>query len=170
MGVQAMKAATAAHDRRGEFTLLTVMVSDAMGIDTIGQIMQCLYGGNLSVTEIAALSHLVVNAAQLNDEVANTIITKDMDEVARCVKAVALHLGLQDDDTKLILMGGILQAGSIVKLPLQSAILRHLPHCRIVNPVFFPATGAAILARQLQHRVIEPSFINNIKTSVIRRG
>lgn len=166
MGIQAMKAATAAYDTRGNPTLLTSMILDALNIDTIDQVMHRVYSENLSVTDIASLSHLVIDAAQQEDQLAIKIITRGMEEVALCVKAVARYLGLKGDDIKLVHIGGILQAGPVVTIPFAQAIHRHLPLCKIRTATLSASIGAGLLARQLHRHVIDPEFINNAKNSV----
>ena len=166
MGIRAMKAATADHDTRGKPTLLTGMVLDALNIDSIGVIMQRVYAENLSVTEIASLSGLVIDAAQQGDHIATEIIARGMKEAARCVNAVSSYLGFRRDDMTLVLAGGILQAGPVVTLPLEKAVLRHLPLCKIKTPLFSASIGACLLARQLHCSVLDSSFINNVKKSV----
>ncbi len=166
MGIQAMKAATAACDTRGKPTILTETVLEALGIDTIEQIMHTVYSEDLTVSDIAALSRTVIDAAQQDDPLAIDIIARGMEEVARCVKAVSDHLAFPDDEMKLVFTGGILQAGPVITGPFESAVHRHLPTCKIEAPRFPAVVGAGLLARQLHHGVIEPAFLNNLKTSL----
>ena len=150
LGIEAMKAATAAFDGRGQSMLLQTLVMEALNLRQMGQIMQRLYSEEMTVAEIAALSRLVITAAEQGDAVANGIIARGMDEVAQCVEAVARRLGWQDDPVNLVCVGGLSQAGEIVMKPLGVAVNGRLPHCTIHLPQYSPAIGAALLAQQHQ--------------------
>lgn len=166
MGIQAMKAAAAAYDTREQATLLLGMVMDALGISDFGQIMQRVYSQQLSVTEIAALSQLVIEAAQQGDAVARDIIAAGMGEVARCVEAVATYLDFPADMLRLVCVGGITQAGDVVMEPLRRAVYQRLPHCQIATPMFDAAVGAALLALKQHRGAIEPAVLENTKQSL----
>lgn len=169
LGIQAMKAATSEYDTRGHPTLLTEMVSSALKLEDMDQIMQRMYYEPLSVADIAALSHLVIDAARQNDQVANAIITHGMDEVARCIEAVARRLRFRDDELRLVCVGGIVQAGPVITTPLEKAICRRLPTCKIEKPLFPASIGAGLLAHQLEKATIEPEFLETLTTSVQER-
>lgn len=148
-GIQAMKAATAAFDTRGEKTLLANMVLRALGISRVDQIMQRLYQNEMSVAEIAAVGRFVLDAAGQGDQVAMDIITHGMYEIARCIDAVAKVLRFEEEELKLVCTGGILKAGPVVTTPLAQAVHSLLPTCKIEAPLFSSAVGAALLALQL---------------------
>jgi N-acetylglucosamine kinase-like BadF-type ATPase len=167
LGIQAIKAAAAAYDGRGEATLLHDAVLQALRIEGIPQIMQRLYSSKITVSEIAALSHVVVAAAEQHDRAAQAIIASGMDEVARCVVAVAQRLTMGDAPS-LVSVGGMMQAGSIITTPLAQAVLRRLPACRIVQPRFPAAVGAALLARQMC-APLDDQFLTTLKTSLQQR-
>lgn len=166
IGIQAMKAAAAAYDTRGQSTLLHGMVMDALDIGDFGQIMQRVYSQQLSVTEIAALSKLVVEAAQQGDVVARGIIATGMNEVARCVEAVANYLDFPQDALHLVCVGGVTQAGDVVLEPLKQAVFQRLPHCQIEMPMFDAAVGAALLALKQHRGAIEQAVLENTKQSL----
>lgn len=166
LGLQAIKAAAAHADGRGEPTMLTEMVREALELNAMREVMNRLYTQHLSVTEIAALSRLVIAAAQNGDNVTIDIIARGMEEVARCVVAVAQQLKFAEDDTHLVLIGGMTQAGDVLTKPLKAAIHRHLPQCNIHQPQFEAAIGAAILAYQQDGGVVDAQFIDKIKTSL----
>lgn len=169
LGIQAMKAATSADDGRGRPTLLRQMVLETLGMDDMGQIMQRLYGTQMPVPEIAMLSHLVFAAARESDAVAMDIIAAGMEEVARCVAAVADYLKFPEDDLRLVCAGGILQAGDVITVPLTHAIQRRLPHCQIESPQFSAAVGAGLLAARQRRQDISPTFLNNLAASLANR-
>jgi N-acetylglucosamine kinase-like BadF-type ATPase len=165
LGIQAIKAAAAAYDGRGDPTLLHDAVLEALEINSISQIMQRLYAAKISIADIARLSHVVVRAAERDDAVAQGIIGQGMDEIARCVEAVtrALRFG---DATTLVCVGGMTRAGSIITEPLTAAVHRYLPNCRIETPRFSPAVGAALLARQHDYPAINSHFLQTLQTSL----
>lgn len=166
LGLQAIKAAAEHDDGRGEATTLTEMICHELQISTMREVMYRLYTQNLSVTEIAALSRVLIDAAQQKDAVANDIIARGMHEVARCIVTVANQLEFKEDDTHLVLVGGMTQAGEIITKPLKAEIHRQLPHCKIHKPQFDAAIGAALLARQHHVGELSQEFIDNLKKTV----
>mgnify|MGYP001422025028 CR=1 FL=1 len=167
LGIQAIKAAAAAYDGRGEATLLHDAVLQTLMIDGIPQIMQRLYSAKISIREIASLSRVVVVAAEQHDRVAQAIIADGMEEVARCVVAVSQRLKLGDAPS-LVCAGGMTQAGNIITAPLAEAVYRRLPRCRIMQPRFPAAVGAALLARQMCGSLYS-EFITTLTTSLEQR-
>lgn len=168
LGIEALKAAIAAYDTRGPDTTLLPAVMAALGINNMEEIMQRLYVARMSVTEIAALSRLIIEAARHDDSVAAGIIASGANEIARSVEAVARYLHF-DEDVRLVLIGGITQAGEVVTEPLRQAIHTRLPHCSIEKPQFSAAIGAGLLAHQMLQPDMDPAFLQTLRTSVKRQ-
>jgi N-acetylglucosamine kinase-like BadF-type ATPase len=164
LGVQAMKAAAAAADTRGQPTVLLQHTLDGLGIQRMDQIMARLYTDKISVAEVAALAPRVIEAAKAGDAVAQAIIGRGVDEVARCVEAVARYLRF-GSDVRVVYVGGITKAGETITTPLNEAIRRRLPQCRIQSPQFSAATGAALLAYQRHRGAIGTGFLAALTAS-----
>lgn len=169
LGIEAMKATTAAYDGRGHPTLLHNRVLDALGINSVGDIMQVLYTQQMPVADIAALGRLVIEAASEKDAVAIGIIAHGMDEVARCVEAVANELQFPADHIRLITVGGITQAGDVVMEPLQAAVHARVPTCQITPPLFDAGIGAGLLAMQHHGQAMTPKILENLRSSLNER-
>ncbi|HYE57073.1 MAG TPA: BadF/BadG/BcrA/BcrD ATPase family protein, partial [Rhodothermales bacterium] len=125
LGVEALKAAVRVWDGRAPATLLTDAVASHLGLVAPDDLLHRLYVVGHSRAEIAALAPLVTDAACAGDAVAQRLIAEGAAELARCVEAVAVRLGLEE--AELALVGGLLQAGEVFKSPLVSAIAAHLP-------------------------------------------
>lgn len=169
LGIEAMKAMTAAYDGRGESTVLHDRVLDALGIDSVGEIMQVLYTQQMPVAEIAALGRLVIEEARESDAVAIGIIARGMDEVARCVEAVVNKLQFPPDQIHLTTVGGITQAGDVVIEPLKAAVHTRVSNCQITPPLFDAGIGAGLLAMQYDGQPTTPKILENLQLSLNER-
>jgi N-acetylglucosamine kinase-like BadF-type ATPase len=149
LGVRAMESAVRAYDGRGAPTVLEEAVMRALGIDDMNDILHRLYVVGLSRAEMAALAPLVIDAARTGDDVALGIIKRGADELADCVLAVARRLGMAEDSLEVALVGGLFQAGAIVRTPLNEALDRRLPQYRALPAEQPPVVGACLLALQM---------------------
>lgn len=159
LGVQAMTAAVRAFDGRLKSTLLMDRVLQQLNLAHMDDIMRHIYVNGMSRAEIAALSPLVIDAAQEGDPVSLTLIQRGTQDLADCVLAVAERLGLADGPCELVLVGGLFQAGDIFVQPLREAVLERLPECRITFPELPPVLGACLLALQMLNIAVDDTVV-----------
>ena len=151
LGLQAMRAAVMAFDRRGGPTVLFETVLAHLGLDDINEIMHRIYVRGLSRAEMAAMAQLVLHAAGEGDAVAIEIIRQGAEAMAESVLAAARELGLADRGSvcEVALVGGLQNAGEVYIGPLRRAILARLPGAAVRPAEMPPVAGACLLA--LQH-------------------
>lgn len=147
LGRKAMQAAVQAADGRGAKTRLLDDVMKLLRLDHINDIMHRVYHIGLSRAETAGLAQLVMDAVRDGDVVAQSILTRGIDELALTVEAAARKLHMLDTP-EISMVGGLQNVVDIFVEPLQDAIRKRLPGCRIIQPEYEPVIGACLLALQ----------------------
>lgn len=148
LGLQAMIALTRESDGRGKPTILTPAIRSALGIEDADEIMRILYHENLTVTRIASLAPLVLEAASRQDEVASAILRNGAHELSLNVKTVADRLQFSSSPFLVTIAGGLGETPGIYRQLMCEAIARENPHCSIVEPKLAPVFGALLLAME----------------------
>lgn len=145
IGLDGIKAAAAALERRGERTILAPMLFNHYGVNTIRELFPFLYT-NFDKSRVASFSPCVFQAAQQSDAVATHILTTAAQDLSLLTRSVygALFDGAE---AELVFSGGILEHQvSFAKLT-AAYICDALPQVRIICRRFEPVVGACILAR-----------------------
>ncbi len=94
-------------DGRGPATTLTTRLCDHLSLDEPHQLIAHVYRRDTSKGDVAALSRIVVDAADGGDPVAIDIITASAGQLAQTAAAVARRLGFEER-LPLALTGGLL--------------------------------------------------------------
>jgi len=81
--------------------------------------------------------------------VARDILAQAGRELGLAATAVIHALGMEKDEFDVVLVGGVFQAGELLVEPLRQVIARLAPHASFIPPRHDPATGAALMARQV---------------------
>ncbi len=149
LGIQAMRTAAAVADGRLPASLLHEKVRDYLGLGALRELMHRLYVEGLSRSEIAAMSRLVLAAAQEGDPAAQRVLRQGAEHLAELVQTVADALGFTGELAELVTVGGLTKAGAIVTQPLADAIHARLPEMHITQPEQSPVLGACLLALRL---------------------
>ena len=155
LACRGLSAVVRAEDGRGESTLLTQSMMNALDINNINQIMRHLYfeggagGTPMSKNEIASLAPLVINAAKEEDEIAIQIIDVGVKELALMVKAVRENLEFINDQVSVVTTGGMVEQSDYIRSKLSRRINEIVPDCRMQSAKLSPVLGGVILALQL---------------------
>jgi len=147
-GIEAMKAATRASDGHLSSTTLLPIVLDYLNLKDIDAIMHRVYAENMSRSEIACLSPLLINAAKEGDAVSLEIVETGVQNMAECVSIVAHKLNLLDQ-CELSLTGGVFQAGNFIIERMRSAVQERIPQCTVEMAELPPVVGSCLLALDL---------------------
>lgn len=146
ISIAGLKAAARAIDGRGEQTALVSAWLDRFGVSIGTDLIEAVYGSQLSRAAIAAHADVVFDVANAGDEVAIQITSDAARDLAEMVKCLAQRPGFLHDDFALGMAGGVL-----VKQPkfrIQVADLAGVEPGR-VKLVETPVAGAVALARGL---------------------
>ncbi len=162
LGLQAMIALTRETDGRGKPTRLSKVVRSAIGFEDADEIMRILYHDNLTVTRIASLAPLVIEAANQADEVALTILRNGAHELSSNVKTVADRLQFTALPFALTIVGGLGETPGIYRQFLCDAIMREVPRCTIIEPKLPPVLGALLLAIECGGNIASPGVVTHL--------
>ncbi len=149
LGQQALKAAAHEVDGRGKPTSLSQSILEQLGIKSIGDLTENLYGPNqIGVHEIAQLARIVIREAEMGDGVAGEIAEEGFAELARMTLAVAQKLDWEKETVKVSAIGGVARSGDYFTSTLKSKLNTVLPGAILNPPILPPVLGAAFLALQ----------------------
>jgi N-acetylglucosamine kinase-like BadF-type ATPase len=165
LGIEALRAAARASDRRGPMTALLPMILAAWRLGDIREVLTVLYREGFQRSEVAALAPSVVRAASDGDPVASELVTRGASLLADHALGVAEQLDLAPGAVDIYPTGGIFGAGEIVGSPFERAVLARRPLARFHQPRFDPAIGALIRAAIDFRLVVDASFLATLATS-----
>lgn len=146
LGRDALAAVARAWDGYGTQTRLTQLLASEFHLSTQREIISYAYGGDKSC--IAALSRIVEQAAREGDDVAQEIIRENAAKMVLLVGAVAkrLHLGA----TEVAMLGGMLENDTLLRAAFRKEMAAAHPEITCVAPRHDAATGAVMMAKNLQ--------------------
>ena len=147
IGLAILRAAAKALDGRGQPTLLTKTVLDALYCRTLHELTARVYGGSLAKAEIAALAKLLSPALRQKDAVALEIAQAAAEELYQLAKAVLVPLGLERE--RLALAGGLISFTSPLRALLEAKLKEHYLDLTLTEPEKDAAQGAAMMALNL---------------------
>lgn len=146
LGHQALAAVLSAFDGRGQETLLTEPILEALGVDDIMEVMHRIYHPRLDISGIAALAPLVTEFAE-RDEVARSIILNGCKGLVEVVDSVVNKLQFQEG-FPIVPVGGLAVSDSIFSKKLYQMLKEAFPEAVVSKPLTSPLTGAGMLALQ----------------------
>ncbi len=147
---RALMAAAAHFDGRGKFTVITEEVCRFFQVPNPMELLNIIYSHYHPVDspQIAPLAQLVVKAAQAGDQIANEILHEAGTELARTAIAVIRRLHMEHDAFRVAYVGSVFQAGEFILNPFGECLAMVIPQAFVSAPLYSPAIGAAMLARQ----------------------
>lgn len=149
LGMQGVRRSLRAEDGRGAPTVLTQVLQDETGVETILDLVGPIHYGTYDRPAVARWASLVVQAADAGDEVAATIVEEGAAELALLVKTVIRRAPwLTDDTVPVVAAGGLFAMGPTWRERVQRALARVAPHARLTVWVKAPIVGAAWIALQ----------------------
>lgn len=146
-------------DGRGPYTSLSEKVKKSLGLRDLSELVDRVYNGDMGSREVAALVHLVREAAGEGDEAAVGIMEEAGEELGIAASAVIRRLGLRGR-FPVALNYGIVNCGGALRESLERTVKRESPKCEFIELRFPPQVGAALLALQelgveLDERLLE---------------
>ena len=145
----ALRAAAHAADGRGEPTRLLRDILTFWNLAEPTELIPRVYRSGLRHTDIARLAPLVIHAAEEGDRVAENLVTRAGEELARAALAVAHALKFKQEEISLALTGGLLLETELVRVELLRVLARSEYRFAPIELVREPAIGAVRLAREL---------------------
>jgi N-acetylglucosamine kinase-like BadF-type ATPase len=141
-----LRAVTRAADGCGPLTRLTGDFLCKLGLSQPQDLIPALYRGDWDRAALAALAPLVLQAAEAQDAVAETIVGQSARDLALTATVVVYKLGLHPGAVPLALAGGVLMASASYRQRLLAALEDSGVCPAPVTLVEEPAVGAVRLA------------------------
>ncbi|TEU13103.1 ATPase [Candidatus Bathyarchaeota archaeon] len=164
IGHKALIASLKDFDGRGPPTSLTEKVKTALGLGDLSELVDRVYNGDMGSREVAALVHLVREAAGEGDEVATGIMEEAGEELGIAASAVIRRLGLRGR-FPVALNYGIVNCRGALRASLERTVKQGSPECEFIELRFPPQVGAALLALQELGVEVEEKLLGRVEAS-----
>ncbi|MBC7314805.1 MAG: hypothetical protein H5T70_00035 [Chloroflexi bacterium] len=143
LGLEGLRAILEAEDGLRPPTILRNRLLPALGAKTPRDLIPCLYGEAIPpIQRIAGLAPLVLSAAAEGDAAAYTIVERGAQKLAEMAHAAMRRLEMASP--RMAFAGGVLSERN----PLSEALQRRLGLREFPRPLYPPAMGAILLARE----------------------
>ncbi|TME89124.1 MAG: N-acetylglucosamine kinase [Chloroflexi bacterium] len=146
-GLEALRAISHAVDGRGAPTRMTALLFQQLGVGEFSDVLPHLYGRPHPAPAIGAATRALASASAEGDAIANAILQRGSNALARAATVVALTLGLSAGP--VYLAGGAFENLSLLQRLVQLDLLGLLPQATVEPVREEPAMGAARLASAL---------------------
>ncbi|HEV8230181.1 MAG TPA: BadF/BadG/BcrA/BcrD ATPase family protein [Candidatus Limnocylindria bacterium] len=146
-GLEALRAIAHAVDGRGAPTRMTALLFQQLGVGQFSDVLPLLYGRAHPAPAITAAARVLGVAAAEGDALANGIVQRGANALARAATVVAHALGLAAGP--VYLAGGAFENLPLLQRLVQLDLLGMLPQATVEPVREEPAMGAARLAAAL---------------------
>ena len=146
-GLEALRAISHAVDGRGAPTRMTALLFQQLGVGQFSDVLPLVYGRPHPAPAIGAATRALASAAAEGDAIANAILQRGANALARAATVVARTLGLAAGP--VYLAGGAFENLSLLQRLVQLDLLGLLPQATVEPVREEPAMGAARLAAAL---------------------
>ncbi len=146
-GLEALRAISHAVDGRGAPTRMTAMLFQQLGVGQFSDVLPLVYGRPHPAPAIGAATRALASASAEGDAIANSILQRGANALARAATVVAMTLGLSAGP--VYLAGGAFENLSLLQRLVQLDLLGLLPQATVEPVREEPAMGAARLAAAL---------------------
>lgn len=166
---EAVRAVVRAWDGRGPQTLLTSLVLEFFGFNSVEAFISALYHRRIPEEKILEIVPLVFEAAWQGDAVAQNILIRLGKEVGIAAGTVIKRLGLEKSDVEVILAGGVFKGkGPLLLDTVVQAVHRVAPKARVVLPKYAPVVSAVLLALEALKGSLDEKIFDNLDRSLPR--
>ncbi len=151
IGRKALAAMVASFDGYGPKSLLETKIAAHLGLKEVRGILDWLYLKKRLNIEFAALVPVVVETAQMGDNISKQIL----DESGRALGYLTMALLRKTQGLEIGLVGGMKHSWEWLEPSFMNTIQEEYPDLRILKPKYPPSVGSAHLSKVLQVRHIE---------------
>lgn len=156
-----------AWDGRGELTLLTDLVLEALSVESIDELLTMLYHEQFEQQQLLGLVPLLFDAAERDDHVAQDLIERMGAEVAITANAIIRRLSLIGEDVEVVLGGSVFKGrGTLLLDTITRLIHEEAPKARIVRPRHEPVVGSVLLALEAIGVTIDEALYQELEGSL----
>ena len=143
IGRKGLSAIAKYYDGRGDHTMLTKIFTDKFKIETPEGLIVAIYKNNF---DIASVAPLVIEAAEKDDEVCNSIVQEETDELILHILAMVKKINLPE--FKLALIGSLITTDNYYSRIFRKKIEMLAVKVSIKTPELQPAMGAVLMAKK----------------------
>ena len=148
IGRKALIAIAKEFDGRGNKTIITNLLKEKFKIETSENLIIEIYKNNF---DIASAAPLVLQAADMQDEIANRIIDEETEELLLHISTMSKKIN--ESILNLSFIGGIISTNNIYFNTLLKKIKTKLPNVNITMPENPPEVGAILLAKEFVNQL-----------------
>lgn len=160
LGVWALGEAFRAWDGRGEPTLLSDAILQALGVPDYETVARHWVEHKITYDDIKGLAPLVFEVSEAGDTVAQRLIREHGVELGISANAVLRKLNLVDEDCDVVLGGSVFYGkGNLLIDTVKAEIHRTAPGVTIKRLDVPPVVGAVMLAADSVNEVLDQSFV-----------
>jgi N-acetylglucosamine kinase-like BadF-type ATPase len=146
LGEEALWWAVRAEDGRGPRTALATAVAAHFGLPTSGDVAMAMFTGRIDEGRLDELAPVLFAQANLGDEVAASVVSRQAEEIAALGLAALRRLDLLDAPTEVVLGGGVLARRDPSLLnQIERRYAAAAPHAALRMFTAAPVLGAALL-------------------------
>ena len=160
----------------GSETMLTKLLLEKTGYHSVDELYMSVTTGLSEsdkpwMPEYKEYSHLLFQAVNAGDPVANRYLEWLCGELARYVIVAARKLNMQNREITMVLSGGVPKSGSLMVDILQQKLKEELPGIKCIHGRFEPVVGALLLEYdRLYPEGFPKDLIQNLKQSCTERN
>jgi N-acetylglucosamine kinase-like BadF-type ATPase len=139
--------AARAEDGRGAPTALVEAITRFLGYPTIAKVSEAAHLGTLSPDDITNLTPVLFEAAAAGDQIAQSLITRQGEEVVTIATTALRRLDLLTTPVAVVLGGGVLRTRDpLLFNVITGGLAATAPHATLTVVTDPPVVGAALLA------------------------
>ena len=166
IGLGAIRAASFAHDKRGEPTVLTERICERFGLASIRDITRVVYKAGFERNQISLLTPLVADAAAAGDGPAMRILADAGSSIGLVALGVIRQLFEPGDEVTVYKTGGVFNIGAPVTDAMQRVLNEGWPTAVAREPRFPPAVGGVIAAARAAGIPVDDAFLDRVQATL----
>ncbi|KMO94837.1 N-acetylglucosamine kinase [Streptomyces roseus] len=146
LAAEALWWAARAEDGRGGPTELAAALPGHFGLGSMAELIEALHLGTLAHGRTHELVPVLFSVAAAGDAAASAIVERQADEVVALASVALTRLELLEEETPVLLGGGVLTAGhEQLDRRIAVELARRAPHARVSVVSAPPVLGAGLL-------------------------
>jgi N-acetylglucosamine kinase-like BadF-type ATPase len=149
IGAAAIERLLRAYDGRVPRDAFAEEIERALGVSSLQDTLQKVYGTPSPASAIAELAPIVLESAGRGDRTASKIVQQAAAELSDLVKSAIKAAGLTDSSAPIVFSGGLLRSGSLLSYLIETRLLNDFPAMPIVKEHADPCAGALCAAEGL---------------------
>lgn len=167
LSMAAVGAAFRAWDGRGELTMLAEVIPTALGFDDLYTLAEHWAQRKLPARQLRTLSPLVFDVAEEGDEVAQSLIRAQGEELGISANVILRKLDLEDEDCDVVLGGSVFKGrGTLLIDTIREAVGRVNTAATVKRLDVPPVVGAALIAVDKSGIQVDRGFHTNLRNSL----